>query len=100
MHVKNGFDHMKQPNCSSVLTVAELIFHLTSKLPFMLFKTDLAALVPSLCNQDLTCGHADSGFVLRDYPVLFVGRGRLLREFGLSYLFYGKGREEGQGVTQ
>lgn len=30
--------------------VAELILHLTSKLPLVHFKADLADLVPSLCN--------------------------------------------------
>lgn len=47
MALKNNID-------ADQFTVAELILHLTFKLPFVHFKADSAALVPSLCIQDLT----------------------------------------------
>lgn len=47
--------------------------------------------------------HAGCGFVLRDYLVLFVGRGGGALEgvwTVVSVLWRDEGMEEGQGVTQ
>lgn len=88
----NGFDNQICLHADQFTVILQL----TSKLPCVHFKADVAALVPSLCHPgpDL-CVHAGCASVLWDYPVLLwwweAGRG-LFREFVFSSLLYGRRR--------